>query len=89
MCYAVIIVPFYWPEYFLLYLVLLIFLGFGLKPLLEKTGLFAFYQNLLVRFSDRRYRGVNAKRMVEIERKERDDKYRRSRIKDPKLPKNW
>ena len=77
------------PNLFIYYIFLLIFLGIGLRPLLEKTGIYAFYQTLRTRLVEKLDRKFLAKRKMEIDRKRRDQKYRNKRTKDPRLPKNW
>jgi hypothetical protein len=77
------------PNLFIYYILLLIFLGIGLRPLIVKTGLYAFYQTQITRLVEKWDRKFLAKRRIEIDSKRRDQKYRSKRKKDPRLPKNW
>ncbi|MDM3872514.1 hypothetical protein QSV34_14270 [Porticoccus sp. W117] len=67
----------------------LLFLGLGLRPLLECTGLCDLWQQFRGAVNDRRYRKISQKKRVEVERKDRNKRYKRARFKDPRLPKNW
>jgi len=77
------------PELLLWHLLLVLFLGLGLRPLLEKTGLYALYAHVAVSFVERRNRKFVETRRREIERKRRREMYRRFGHDDPRLPKNW
>ncbi len=76
-------------EVFLAYIALMLFLGFGLRPLLERTGLYRLFAHSLVVFEEKTSKRFLEKRAAEIDRKARDDKYRKRRLKHPDLPKNW
>ncbi len=71
------------------YVLLLLFLGFGLRPLLELTGLYRFLSHSLVVMQEKTDEKFLKKRAEEIDRKMRDDKHRKRRLKHPDLPKNW
>tara|TARA_B110000908_G_C9815387_1_gene254787 strand:+ start:83 stop:406 length:324 start_codon:yes stop_codon:yes gene_type:complete len=71
------------------YLVFLAFLALGLKPILEKSGLYDVYVHCRETLSDKYHRRRHDEIGKEVDRKARDEKYRRSRVRDPKLPKNW
>ncbi len=77
------------PNLFLYYVLALLAVGFGLRPLIEKTGLFELYQSLVMTYEDKRDKNYLADRRSELDRKARDEKYRKSRVKDPRLPPNW
>ncbi len=84
---APVFIMFYeWIGY---YLLLLLFLGVGLKPLLLVTGLHALWQRLELALLLRWNRGYVEKRRAELERIKRSDKLRRSRVPDERLPPNW
>ena len=68
---------------------LLAFLGLGLRPLLEKTGIHALWQALAAAWHERIYRGFTEKRRKEVERAARRRRYKRFGPEDPRLPKNW
>ena len=71
------------------WVLMLLFFTFGLRPLLERTGLYRLFAHFLVVVSDKSSARFEAKRQQEIERKIRDDKYRGGHRKHPDLPKNW
>ncbi len=73
----------------LISLVLLLGGGLLLRPLLVRSGLYGWYcDRFEARRSARNHR-AGEKRAAEMTRKMRDDRYRRSREQDPRLPKNW
>lgn len=63
--------------------------GFLFRPFVVRTGLYAWYCDRYEGNRGRINRERGDKRAAEIERKLRDDRLRRSREKDPSLPKNW
>lgn len=77
--------PAYLPHYF----GFLVFLLFGLRPLLVVTGLHSGWNRLEMAVVERWDRKFVAKRRREIETKTRVEQYKRSRVRDPRLPKNW
>lgn len=77
------------PAYLIHYFLFLVFLGFGLRPVLVRTGLYAAWQAFEMTVEKKWNRKFLEKRRMEIERKQRDEKYRKSRYRDPRLPKNW
>jgi len=77
------------PIVFSSYVLLMLFLGIGLRPLLEKTGLYRYSQHLQVIAGDKIDKEFLAKRQKKISRKLRDDRYRHRRRKHPDLPKDW
>ncbi len=83
------VIPLYFPDYALHYMGFVAFLGVGLRPILELTGLYTLLSSLLVVVSNKHYKKFEEGRRREIDRKLRDAKYRGVRRKDPKLPKNW
>jgi hypothetical protein len=76
-------------DAFLYYLLFLLCIGFGTRIFLERTGLYRLWCSVEGGLRDKWYRKFQEKRGVEIDRKLRDEKYRKSRHRDPKLPKNW
>jgi hypothetical protein len=76
-------------KQFIAYAVFLIFLTFALRPLLEVSGLIGVYQSLVSARRDRINKRLSTKRFIEIDKRERILKHKRSRIKDPSLPRNW
>lgn len=83
------LVSWIFPEYLVRYILLLIFLGLLLRPLLERSGLYGLYLRIACKLSEKRWRKVNERRRLEVYLAERDKKYRARRTRDPKLPKNW
>jgi hypothetical protein len=78
-----------WNDYLLHYLGLLLFLGLGLRLVLEKLRLVEWVEALGVNFISRIDKRSHEKRCREIDRKMRDKKYRDARHKNEKLPPNW
>jgi hypothetical protein len=76
-------------EWLLWHLLLVLFLGFGLRPLLQWSGLYTVYARLAADWQERWGRGFTAKRRREIERKQRRARYKRFGPEDPRLPKKW
>lgn len=85
----VVPVAIYFPDYFLHYLAVLLFLGVGLKALLTRTGLARAWSGFLFSTQERWDRKYLEKHRRKIDRKIRDEKLRKSRVRDPRLPKNW
>jgi len=77
------------PIWFLLYAGGLVFLALGLKPLLVRTGWLGLLRQVQVELEDRYYADFEAERRQEVDRRQRDQKLRRQRYRDPKLPPNW
>lgn len=86
---ATSLVPFIAMELLGYYLLLLVFLGFGLKPLLLKTGIYSLWEHSTESLHEKVHRKHTEKHRLEIERKSRDNKYRGGHRKDSRLPKNW
>lgn len=84
-----LLISWVYPEHLLAYVLLMLFLGLGLRPLLEKTGLASSLQAIWYRLIDRREKKSREEKDRQLQRKIRDDQYRRSRIRDKRLPKNW
>ncbi|EEB80558.1 hypothetical protein GPB2148_3377 [marine gamma proteobacterium HTCC2148] len=78
-----------WPSWLLAYVSGLLFLGLGLRPLLEWSGLLDRYSDMEATLEERFHRKHVNKRRLQIERKERDKKYKHSHYRDPRLPHNW
>jgi hypothetical protein len=87
--WLVILTAFVFPELLHWHLLLVLFLGLGLRPLLEKTGLYDLYTHVTVSIAERWDRKFVETRRREIERKRRRKMYRRFGKDDPRLPKNW
>ena len=87
--YCGFLVPNYFPEYTTHYVIFILFLVFGLKPLLIHTGLSRLYEIAAIKFDDFRYKKITQQREIQESLKRRDAKYRHSRIRDERLPKNW
>lgn len=85
----VILTAIVFPELLHWHLLLVFFLGLGLRPLLEKTGLYELYAHVTASFAEKRDRKFVEKRRREIERKRQRKMYRRFGNDDPRLPKNW
>ena len=83
------VVPLLNRDWFLPYLLILVFLGFALRPVLVRTGLYELWNRCESGFYERWDRKFLHKRRMDIERKARDEKLRKSRYRDPRLPKNW
>lgn len=83
------VVFFIWPQWLLWYAALLIFLVVGLRPLLERTGLYELFHFLVRSTDEQLHKKEMEQRVREIDRKERDKKYKHTHRRDPKLPKNW
>ena len=77
------------PGWLFHYAALLIFLGLGLRPLLEWTGLAQRFQHATAELEERWHRKREAKRRMQIARRERDKKYKYCHHRDPRLPPNW
>lgn len=83
------LMPLIAPQYFFYYVAFVIFLGFGLRPFLVKTGLYSVWNNIGHFVQSAWDKNYLEKRAEEIEKNAEIDKYRKSRVRDPKLPKNW
>ena len=86
---AALVVAIYYPDWFPHYLGLLLFLGLGLRPILEATGLHDFFPWLFDRFDSRLNEKKLERRRREIDRRERDKRRRYSHYRDPDLPDRW
>ena len=86
---ALVPVALAFPQWALHYILFLLFLGLGLRMVLERTGLYRLWISLETWLANRWNRKFLARRNAETDRKLRDEKYRKSRVRDPRLPKNW
>ena len=84
-----VVVSWHFSHWLGYYLLLLVFLGLGLRPLLERTGLYGIAQSLALKTIDKHQDRRLRERRRQIERSERDKKYRQRRKLDPTLPKSW
>ncbi|MEP5568028.1 MAG: hypothetical protein ABJN62_09360 [Halioglobus sp.] len=78
-----------WPSWLIPYVGGLFFLGFGLRPVLGWSGLLDRYSDMEASLEERVHRKHVDKRRLQIERKERDKKYKHSHHRDLRLPPNW
>ena len=83
------LVPLVKPEYFVHYIIFLLFLGFGLRPLLVKTGLYNLWNSTGASVQTKWDKKHLDKRASDVDRKVELEKYRKSRYRDPRLPKKW
>lgn len=83
------LLPLIAPQYFFHYVAFLAFLGFGLRPFLVKTGLFNLWNSTGSIVQSKWDKNYLEKRAKEIDKKAELEKYRKSRVRDPRLPKNW
>lgn len=79
----------FYPEWLAAYLALLVFLAFGLRPFLERSGIYYAYISLRFRMSEKLNRKWVEKRRKALEAAERSKRLKYRHEKDPKLPKNW
>jgi hypothetical protein len=89
MLWLVLLLGWLAPGWLIYYLPLLLFLGLGLRPLLEITGAYELFSRLQDRIEETRWKKITEERRLEVERKARDKKYKSQRQKDPRLPPNW
>ncbi|NQX90397.1 MAG: hypothetical protein HRT77_17285 [Halioglobus sp.] len=83
------VVPFIDSAWVVPYGLLLVFLGCGARPVLQHSGAYHAWtslENSLLQRWDRKYL---ARRRRDIDRRVRDDRYRKMRYRDPRLPKRW
>ncbi len=84
-----LLIPLYYPEYLGWHLLLLLFLGLGLRPLLELTGIYKWLIHMQVVTASKLNKDFDEEHAKKMDRKMRDDRYRNRRQKHPDLPKNW
>ena len=89
MIWPILYIGWAYPDMVFYYVCLWVFLGLGLRIVIEKSGLYEAYQNARVAIDDKRGRKRHTRIKQEVDRKMRDEKYRKSRYRDPRLPKNW
>ncbi len=87
--YMIPVVALVFTDYLFAYIGLLIFLGIGLRLILERLGIYESYTSLWARLSERVNRGRNQKAAKQVDRQNRDAQYKVRRYKDPNRPKNW
>ncbi len=71
------------------HLLLLVFLGIGLKPFVLRTGLYRMWQGWAAALQTRRNAGHHAEAARRVDRARRDQKLRSARLRDPTLPPRW
>ena len=84
-----LVVGWHYSHLVFYYVLFLLFLGLGLKPLVVALGIPDALSGLVDRVDDVRWHKRTERRRAQIERQERDKQYRQRRMKDPRLPKNW
>jgi hypothetical protein len=86
-----VIVPIglYYPTWIFRYLMFLLFLGVGLRPLLVMTGVLKMVQSVLHSVEEKRNKKYVEQKRREVDLKMQLEKYRKSRYRDPRLPKDW
>ena len=84
-----VFMPIFGWEYFVKYLLLLLFLGLFLRPLLQITGLYKFLQHFSIVVGEQSDKKFLEKRRSEIDTKNRRETERKRRVKDPELPPGW
>ena len=89
MLWLTILVGWHFSTLLIHYILFLIFLGVGLRPLLEITKLYDLFSFLSEKLDENKWRKINEQRRREVQRLERNKKYKSMRYKDPKLPKDW
>jgi hypothetical protein len=77
------------PDWLFEYLALLVFLVFGLRPVLVYSGIFSTYSNFRHRTSEKLDKRWVEKKCKEVEAAERSKRLKHQREKNPNLPKNW
>ena len=83
------IVSFISPALALWWIGLLLFLGVGLKPFLKRTGLRRIWLSLMADVQRKRHAPHHAEAARRVERRRRDEKLRKARLRNPELPKRW
>jgi len=78
-----LLVPLYFPAYAGHYLFLLLFLGFGLRPLLEVTGLSGYWERLEDPFQRRWSETELKKHRRAVEQRVRQAALKKRRYRDP------
>lgn len=78
-----------YPQYMVGYLVFLVILAFALRPFLVWSGLYGLWNRTrggaVYKWDEKHL----AERRAKIDSAQEVEKYRRSRYRDPRLPKNW
>lgn len=87
--FAIPAVLFVVPEYALYYLFTLILCTFGLRPFLQRTGLYIYISNRLGRLEEIRWQETTDKRRREVETAAEVKRIKSSHVRDERLPKNW
>lgn len=89
MLWFTIVIGWHFTNLLIYYVPLLVFLGIGLRPLLEVTELYDFFSAVTQEIDEKRWEKINTKRRREVQNAERIKKFKNMRYKDPKLPKDW
>lgn len=77
------------PEYVNYYIAFLVFLGLGLRPLLEWTGIYDRWIDLRERLDQKIHARHYREQRRKVAQAARDERYRKARKRDPRLPKHW
>ncbi len=83
------VLPFVHPGYLAPYLLLLLFLGLGLRPLLQWTGLYTLFGYTRADLQQGMDRKFVERRQTHVDLHARVKRFRHSRYRDPRLPRNW
>ena len=89
MLWSTLIIGWTARDYLFVYVMLLLFLGLGLKPLLLYTGIYQLFNNLFDNLDDKKWERISQERRREFELEKQRKKYKYRRQRDSKLPKNW
>lgn len=71
------------------YIPFLAFLGLGLRPLLEQTGVSDILNARSNVRHEKRWQNLREKRVFEVRRTQHAERHKRRRTRDSNLPKNW
>jgi len=83
------LVCFLYTQYAGYYILLIIFCGFGLRRLIEVTGVYVYLNNKLGLIQEKHWQGVTEKRRREVDAKAEIKRINNSYEERSKLPKNW
>lgn len=87
--WGIILVSWVWPDWLNYYIVFVIFLGIGLRPLLIWTGLSTLWEHYFQGRSDLSDKKSLAQRDLAMRRDAQRERIKHARKRDPRLPKNW
>ena len=84
-----LLVAFFDTSFLYYYIPALVFLGLGLRPLLEKTGMADIALARSQVRHEKRWQKIKQQRAQQLRRDQHAQKQKRKRSKDSELPKNW